>query len=88
MSPRPAGTLAILEAIDADVVVLAHRGLEGFSGLNDIWTGAVVGARVDVKIWRVDRDLIPQGRSERTEWLYRLWAEVDDWVSAGAKVDG
>lgn len=88
MPPRPAGTLAILDATDADVVVLAHRGLEGFSGLGDVWTGAVVGANVAVKMWRVERGLIPQGRSERTEWLYRLWAEVDDWVTAGGNVDG
>ncbi|MEX0796744.1 MAG: lysophospholipid acyltransferase family protein [Acidimicrobiia bacterium] len=88
MPPRPAGTLAILDATDADVVVLAHRGLEGFSGLGDVWAGAVVGANVAVKMWRVERGLVPQGRSERTEWLYRLWAEVDDWVTAGARVDG
>ncbi len=88
MPPRPAGTLAILDATDADVVVLAHRGLEGFSGLGDVWTGAVIGAEVTVKMWRVERALIPQGRSERIEWLYRLWGEVDDWVSAGGRVDG
>lgn len=87
MPPRPAGTLAILDATDADVVVLAHRGLEGFSGLGDVWKGTVVGAKVVVNMWRVDRSLIPQGRGERTEWLYRLWAEVDDWVTGGV-VDG
>lgn len=88
MPPRPAGTLAILDGTDADVVVLAHRGLEGFSGLGDVWTGSVVGADVAVKMWRIERALIPQGRSERTEWLYRLWADVDGWVAAGARVDG
>ncbi len=88
MPPRPAGTLAILDATDADVVVLAHRGLEGFSGLGDVWAGEVIGADVAVKMWRVERDLIPRGRSERIEWLYRLWAEVDDWVSAGAGASG
>ncbi len=88
MPPRPAGTLAILDATDADVVVLAHRGLEGFSGFGDIWNGTIVGASVVVKMWRVERSLIPQGRSERTEWLYRLWTDVDDWVTTGARLDG
>jgi 1-acyl-sn-glycerol-3-phosphate acyltransferase len=88
MPPRPAGTLAILDATDADVVVLAHRGLEGFSGLGDVWKGKIVGANVDVKMWRVERALVPQGRSERTEWLYRLWAEVDEWVTTGGNGDG
>jgi 1-acyl-sn-glycerol-3-phosphate acyltransferase len=88
MPPRPAGTLAILDSTDADVVVLAHRGLEGFSGLGDVWKGTVIGANVAVRMWRIERHLIPHGRTERTEWLYRLWAEVDEWVTTGGDVDG
>jgi len=37
LPPRPGGTLAILEVADADVVVLAHQGLEGFGdGARDL----------------------------------------------------
>jgi hypothetical protein len=38
--PRPAGMLG---ARPLDVVVIAHRGLEGFAEIRDIWSGGLVG---------------------------------------------
>ena len=81
LPPRPGGTLALLDATSADVVVLAHRGLEGFATVKDIWSGDLVGSRIDVRLWRVPRSDIPEGRSQRVEWLYRIWADIDVWVS-------
>jgi 1-acyl-sn-glycerol-3-phosphate acyltransferase len=81
LPPRPGGTLALLDATSADVVVHAHRGLEGFATLKDIWSRDLVGSRIDVRLWRVPRSDIPEGRSQRVEWLYRIWADIDAWVS-------
>ncbi len=83
LPPRPGGTLAILEATAADVVVLAHRGLEGFARVKDMWSGGLVGSQIDVRFWRVPRRDIPEGGAERVEWLYRLWSDIDSWVSKG-----
>lgn len=55
--PRPSGTLAIVEVTDADVVVFAPRGLEGFARISDMW--GIVGATVDLWFWRVPRSTIP-----------------------------
>jgi 1-acyl-sn-glycerol-3-phosphate acyltransferase len=82
LPPRPGGTLSLLEAGDADVVVFAHRGLEGLATVKDIWRGDLVGSRIDIAVWRVPRAQIPEPRPERVEWLFRLWAEVDDWVTS------
>lgn len=81
LPPRPGGTLAILESTTADVVVLAHRGLEGLATVADIWRGGLVGSRIEVELRRVPRDRIPGSRPEMLEWLYRLWADVDAWVA-------
>lgn len=80
LPPRPGGTLALIESTVADVVVLAHRGLEGFARVADIWSGGLVGTRVDVRFWRIPRTQIPEARGERVEWLFRVWADVDAWV--------
>jgi 1-acyl-sn-glycerol-3-phosphate acyltransferase len=80
LPPRPGGTLAILEATDADVVVLAHHGLEGLATVREIGAGDLVGSRISVRMWRVDREEIPTGRAERVEWLHALWTEIDEWV--------
>lgn len=82
LAPRSGGTLALVESAGADVVVLAHRGLHGIARVADIWRGGLVGSRVEVSIWRVRREDIPRDRSGRVEWLFRLWAEIDEWVSA------
>ena len=80
LPPRPRGTLAILEATTADIVVLAHRGLEGLATVKDIWSGGMVGSKINVLLWRVRHGDIPTSRRERVEWLFKLWVEVDNWV--------
>lgn len=80
LPPRPAGTLALLESTAADIVVLAHRGLEGFARVKDLWTGGLVGSTIDIKFWRVPRVDVPEDKESRMEWLFNLWAEVDQWV--------
>ena len=84
LAPRPGGTLALLESCEADVVVMAHRGLDGFARVADIWRGAMVGAQVEVQFWRVPRRDIPTGRAERIEWLFDLWGRIDRWVGEPA----
>lgn len=90
LPPRPAGTLAILDAARADVVVIAHTGLEGFARVGDVWDGSLVGATLSVGMWRVDGESMPAGRKERIVWLHELWSEVDAWIQrrqVGAPMD-
>lgn len=87
MPPHTGGVLALLESCPADVVVLAHRGLDGFARLADIWRGAMVGMSVDVRMWRIGADRLPQNRQGRIEWLFRLWHEIDNWINRGSTVE-
>jgi 1-acyl-sn-glycerol-3-phosphate acyltransferase len=80
LPPRPGGTLALLESSTADIVVLMHRGLEGFARAKDIWKGHLVGSKVVAHFLRVARTDIPDSRAERVDWLFDLWAKVDGWV--------
>lgn len=82
LPPRPGGTLALLDATEADVVVLTHRGLEGLGRARDVWKGSAVGSRVEVRLWRISRAEIPKTPAERVDWLYRVWVDVDQWVSS------
>lgn len=80
LPPRLGGTLALLDGCQADVVVMAHRGLDGFARVADIWKGAMVRRQVDVEFWRIPREHIPSSRGERADWLFDLWARIDRWV--------
>lgn len=81
LSPRSGGALAALEgAPDADVVFVAHTGLEHLSTVADIWRGIPVGSDVAVKIWHVPRDEVPRSREARDAWLQWWWRRIDAWL--------
>lgn len=83
LPPKPGGALALLEAApDADVLFVAHRGLEGFAEIADLFGGTVVGKAVEIRIWRVPTKEIPEGSDARRRWLFDSWKRIDDFVSA------
>jgi 1-acyl-sn-glycerol-3-phosphate acyltransferase len=89
LPPRYGGPLALLDGhTQADVVMLAHRGLEGFATVADVWRGGLVGRTVQARMWRVPRSAIPLARDQRAAWLDEQWAAVDDFVGAGESTGG
>lgn len=86
LPPRIGGPLALLEgAPEADCVFVAHRGLEGFAHVADLFGGGLVGRAVRIGMWRVPRAEVPTTEAERVAWLYAQWQRVDDWLErAGA----
>ena len=83
LPPKPGGALTLLDAApDADVLFVAHRGLEGLAEVTDLLSGEVVGKEVQVRLWRVPAQQIPEGDA-RLPWLFRQWKRVDDFVADG-----
>lgn len=82
LPPKAGGALTLLEgAPHADVLIVAHRGLEGLAEVNDLLSGSVVGAHIEVQIWRVPAQQIPAG-SLRRRWLFDWWKRVDEFVGS------
>ena len=83
LPPRSGGALALLEAApDTDVVFCAHRGLEGMRSVRDFGSGALVGAILRVRFWRVPRAQVPDDRDQRLAWLHAEWTKVDAFAEA------
>jgi 1-acyl-sn-glycerol-3-phosphate acyltransferase len=82
LPPRLGGVTALLDATSADVIVMGHKGLEGFARVKDIWARGMVGSVVRVRLWRIARSEVPEGRRPRIEWLYGVWTEMDRWLTA------
>jgi 1-acyl-sn-glycerol-3-phosphate acyltransferase len=81
LPPRLGGVEALLEgAPDADLVVIAHHGFDGLRLISDVWRGGLVGLLVRVRMTRVARSTVPEGRAARANWLYDQWQDVDDWL--------
>lgn len=82
LPPRRGGTLALLDAAPgADVVVCVHHGLDGLARIGDVWSGSLVGRRIEVSFRRIPREQVPAG-PDRIEWLDELWRGLDGWVAA------
>jgi len=80
LPPKPGGALGLLDAAPGtDVLIVAHRGLEGLANATDLLSGTVVGTEIQVRIWRVSADEIPCGEARR-RWLFDWWKRVDDFV--------
>lgn len=88
LPPRPTGTLAMLGARPLDVVVLAHRGLEGFADIRDIWSGGLVGSNVEIHFGRIPNSQIPADEADRELWLFTTWADVDAWATNEGRATG
>jgi 1-acyl-sn-glycerol-3-phosphate acyltransferase len=83
MPPRPGGVLAALGAApSADVVFVAHCGLDHMATVGDIWRRIPLTGAVQAQWWRIPAEDVPDGRDARIDWLYRQWERADAWISA------
>ncbi|TDC54737.1 hypothetical protein E1281_15690 [Actinomadura sp. KC345] len=83
MPPRPGGVLAALEsAPSADVVFVAHIGLDRIATVADVWRHVPLGGPVHASWWRISAEDVPRGREARIDWLYTQWERADAWISA------
>lgn len=79
---RPGGVVAALTAAPhADVVLVAHTGLEHLSTLRDIWRGLPLDTTLVLRWWFVPAEQVPRDPVVQVDWLDARWAELDAWVA-------
>ena len=84
LPPRPAGTLAMLEAApDADVIMLGHVGMEPFGSIQEILRNlGDPNHTFTIKAWRFERSSVPTSQDEQIRWLFERWLEMDEWIDS------
>jgi hypothetical protein len=88
LAPRPGGVIAALDAAPgADVMLVAHTGLDHMVTVADAWRELPMDKELVMRWWRVPRSEIPESREERIEWLYEWWERIDRWVAEHRPVD-
>ena len=82
LAPRPGGFIAALDAApDADVVLVAHTGLDHMLTVGDVWRELPMDKRLVMRWWQVAREDIPADREGRIDWLFGWWEEIDRWIA-------
>ena len=87
LAPRPGGVVAALAAArDADVVWVAHSGLDHLVSVADVWRALPMDTAVRMRWWQVPADDVPAGEAAQVEWLYEWWARIDGWIAEQHRV--
>ena len=84
LPPRPGGTLAAISACpDADVIFVAHAGLDNIITLGDVWGKFPINQVIRARWWRVPVDAVPRelDHEGQVQWLYDWWERIDTWIS-------
>lgn len=90
LAPRTGGALAAIAACpDADVIFVAHAGLDRLVTVSDVWRSLPVNQVVRARWWRVPVGEVPRSasREAQIQWLYDWWELIDGWISA-SRQDG
>src|SRR5215470_11125787 len=80
LPPRPGGTLAGIAACpDADVIFVAHAGLDTILSISDVWRRFPVDQVIRARWWRVPFDQVPRDADHEAQlqWLFGWWERID-----------
>jgi 1-acyl-sn-glycerol-3-phosphate acyltransferase len=82
LPPRPGGVVAALRAAPhADVVLVAHTGLEHLSTVRDLWRSLPMDKTLHLRWWFIPAADVPRDETQLTDWLYQWWETIDDWIT-------
>jgi 1-acyl-sn-glycerol-3-phosphate acyltransferase len=81
LAPRTGGVLAAIGAApSADVIFVAHTGLDDLVTIGDIWRSLPMEQVLKARWWRVPAAEVPREREAQVRWLYDWWARIDGWI--------
>jgi 1-acyl-sn-glycerol-3-phosphate acyltransferase len=87
LPPKPGGALAAIAAAPtADVIFVAHTGLDQLMTIGDIWRALPMEQVVKARWWRVPAAEVPAEREEQVRWLYAWWERIDTWIGENRSV--
>jgi 1-acyl-sn-glycerol-3-phosphate acyltransferase len=84
LAPRAGGALAAITACpSADVIFVAHAGLDRLVSVGDVWRNLPLDQVVRATWWRVPDGEVPREASREAQllWLYAWWERIDTWIS-------
>jgi 1-acyl-sn-glycerol-3-phosphate acyltransferase len=85
LPPHASGALAAIEACPAaDVIFVAHTGLDRLVSVRDVWRGLRADMEIRARWWRVPAASVPRAipREAQLIWLYDWWQRIDEWITA------
>ena len=88
LPPQPAGVFAAIDAAPhADLVFVAHTGLDHMQSVGQVWRGLPLARTVEVTWWTVPTERVPREEDARHRWLDDNWSRIDAWITRSQDAD-
>ncbi|GAA1745891.1 1-acyl-sn-glycerol-3-phosphate acyltransferase [Luedemannella helvata] len=82
LPPRSGGVTAALQAAPAaDVIFVAHTGLDDLVTVADVWRGLPMETVIKARWWRVVATDVPRTHEALVPWLFDWWERIDAWIA-------
>jgi 1-acyl-sn-glycerol-3-phosphate acyltransferase len=84
LPPHGSGALTAIAACpEADVVFVAHTGLDHLVSVRDVWRSLHSDLTIRAQWWRVPTADVPHsaGPDAQLSWLYDWWERIDAWIT-------
>ncbi|HEX4087393.1 MAG TPA: 1-acyl-sn-glycerol-3-phosphate acyltransferase [Trebonia sp.] len=88
LAPRTGGAFAAIGACPtADVIFVAHTGLDRLVSVRDVWHSLLDDLTVQARWWRVAAEDVPRTADHAAQeaWLYDWWERLDAWITAQSR---
>jgi 1-acyl-sn-glycerol-3-phosphate acyltransferase len=85
LPPHASGALAAIEACPAaEVIFVAHTGLDRLVSVRDVWQGLRADLEITARWWHVPAPSVPRAAAREAQliWLYDWWQRIDAWITA------
>jgi 1-acyl-sn-glycerol-3-phosphate acyltransferase len=85
LPPHGGGALTAIAACPAaDVIFVAHTGLDRLVSVRDVWRSLHTEMGIRARWWRVPAASVPRSadRDAQVDWLYDWWERIDRWITA------
>jgi 1-acyl-sn-glycerol-3-phosphate acyltransferase len=85
LPPHASGALAAIGACpQADVIFVAHTGLDRLVSVRDVWRSLRADMEIRARWWHVPAPSVPRAVSREAQltWLYDWWQRIDAWIAA------
>jgi 1-acyl-sn-glycerol-3-phosphate acyltransferase len=80
---REGGVRLVETTPDADVVFVAHRGVDDAAAMSDLIKGGMTEAQLEICIWRYPADEVPRTTEAVEDFLVENWKRIDRFVADG-----
>jgi 1-acyl-sn-glycerol-3-phosphate acyltransferase len=84
LPPREGGAFAAIGACPAaDVIFVAHTGLDRLVSVRDVWRSLLTDMEARACWWRVPAAGVPRDADHdvQVKWLYDWWGRIDAWIT-------